>query len=103
MLVDDDTMKPEMEALKEIAKQKHDRRVSEMPQRIEYAKKQFETNNIEYYLKFKTNGHFHAYGNDGLLYQFWAGTGKFISNPKSKKKINYDTRGIHNFIKFLLS
>lgn len=76
------------------AKQKHEVRVSKNPDRIEYAIKQFERNNIEFQLKNAEIGHFHCKRkSDGKLYQFWAGTGKILG---------YRNRGIHLLIRELL-
>ncbi len=64
------------------------------PERVEYAIKQFEMNNIEYSLKNVQAGHFHCRRkSDDKLFQFWAGTGKIMG---------YDNiRGIHALIKLL--
>jgi hypothetical protein len=82
----------DFEGIKEHAKQVHSERVAKNPDRVEYAIKQFEENNIEYTLKNPSNGHFHAWDMDGNLHQFWASTGKIMDSEK---------RGIHNFIKIL--
>ena len=104
---DDDTMRPEMQALKEIAKQKHTERVAKTPNRIEYAKQQFEKNNIKYTIKNFSNGHIHCFDYQGNLFQFWASTGKIYYDKKveQKRKLKYncrDLRGIHNLIKLLV-
>lgn len=83
------------------AKDKHKERVQKNPDRVVFAEKQFKDNNIEYYLKNIAIGHFHAYGKDGLMHQFWAGTGKILPNPKSAKRLPQGARGIHKFIEFL--
>ncbi len=78
----------------EHAKEKHDERVADTPNRIEFAKKQFESNNIDYDLKNESTGHFHCWRkSDNKLFQFYAGTGKItgVSNE----------RGIHALIKIL--
>lgn len=73
------------------AKEKHDERVKKNPDRIEYAIRQFELNNIEYALKNEQTGHFHCHRkSDDKLFQFYAGTGKIMG---------YQIRGIHNLIK----
>jgi len=92
----------DFEGIKELAKQNHDNRIAKTPERLAFAKKLLEENGIEYYIKSNSIGHIHAYGkNDGLLYQFWVGTGKILGNPKSNVKIG-DRRGIHSFIKILM-
>ena len=76
------------------AKEKHQERVAKNPDRIEYAIKQFEMNNIEYTLKNAQTGHFHCRRkSDDKLFQFWAGTGKILGYK--------NTRGIHSLIKLL--
>ncbi len=66
------------------------------PDRIQFAIKQFETNNIEYQLKNESNGHFHCRRkSDDKLFQFWAGTGKILGCEHA--------RGIHTLIKLLNS
>lgn len=77
------------------AKDKHRERVAKNSDRIEYAIKQFETNNIEYTLKNAQSGHFHCRRkSDDKLFQFWAGTGKILGCD--------NLRGIHSLIKLLL-
>lgn len=76
------------------AQEKHKERVAKNSDRIEYAIKQFEKNDIEYQLKNEAIGHFHCWRkSDGKLYQFWAGTGKILG---------YNNRGIHLLIRELL-
>lgn len=77
----------------EYAKEKHDARVTDTPNRIEFAKRQFESNNIEFILKNKVTGHFHCFRkSDNKLFQFYAGTGKIVGESE---------RGIHALIKIL--
>lgn len=84
----------DFEGIKNHAKKQHNKRVSEMPDRIAYAKKQFEKNNIEYVLKNEQTGHFHCRRkSDDKLFQFYAGTGKIVGVD--------DVRGIHSIIKLL--
>lgn len=84
----------DFEGIKNHAKEQHNKRVSEMPYRIAYAKKQFEKNNIEYILKNEQTGHFHCRRkSDDKLFQFYAGTGKIVGVD--------DVRGIHSIIKLL--
>lgn len=84
----------DFEGIKNHAKEHHSKRVSEMPDRIAYAKKQFEKNNIEYVLKNEQTGHFHCRRkSDDKLFQFYAGTGKIVGVD--------DVRGIHSIIKLL--
>lgn len=84
----------DFEGIKNHAKEQRNKRVSEMPDRIAYAKKQFEKNNIEYVLKNEQTGHFHCRRkSDDKLFQFYAGTGKIVGVD--------DVRGIHSIIKLL--
>lgn len=65
-----------------------------MNERIEYAIKQFEANNIEYELKNEVTGHFHCHRkSDDKLFQFYANTGKIVGESKLK--------GIHTLINIL--
>ena len=81
------------DCLKERGKAVHNERVVKNPDRVAYAIKQFEINNIEYQLKNKQIGHFHCRRkSDDKLFQFWSGTGKILGSEK---------RGIHNLIKIL--
>ncbi len=103
---DDDSMRPEMQALKEIAKQKHAERVAKTPARIKYAEQQFEKNNIAYIVKNGSNGHIHCFDYQGNLFQFWASTGKIMYDHKVEQKRNLNSkcrnlRGINNLIKLL--
>ena len=76
------------------AKEKHQVRVAKNGDRIEYAIKQFEMNNIEYTLKNEQSGHFHCRRkSDDKLFQFWAGTGKILGYER--------VRGIHSLIELL--
>lgn len=76
------------------AKEKHAQRVAQNGNRVEFAKQQFEKNNIEYALKNEAIGHFHAWRkSDGRLFQFWAGTGKILGEETR--------RGIADFIAIL--
>lgn len=77
----------------EYAKEQHKKRVAENPDRIAFAIKQFENNNIEYTLKNEATGHFHCHRkSDDKLFQFYAGTGKIVGESK---------RGIHALIDIL--
>lgn len=83
------------DGLKEHGKQVHQERIAKNPDRIAYAIKQFEMNNIEYTLKNEQIGHFHCRRkSDDKLFQFWAGTGKILGYE--------NLRGIHTLIKLLL-
>ena len=78
----------------EWAKEQHQKRVADNPNRIEYAIKQFELHNIEYQLKNESTGHFHCRRkSDDKLFQFYAGTGKIVGYEHK--------RGIHALIKLL--
>ena len=75
------------------AQEQHKKRVAKTPDRIEYAKQQFEKNGIQYCLKNPETGHFHCWRqSDNKLFQFYAGTGKIMGMNK---------RGIANLIKEL--
>lgn len=75
------------------AQEQHKKRVAKNGDRIEYAIRQLEANDIEYTLKNEQIGHFHCRRkSDDKLFQFWAGTGKILGT---------DVRGIHNLIKIL--
>lgn len=77
----------------EYSKEKHDARVADTPNRIEFAKRQFESNNIEFILKNKVTEHFHCFRkSDNKLFQFYADTGKIVGESQ---------RGIHALIKIL--
>lgn len=76
------------------AEQKHKDRVAKIPDRIEYAIKQFEKHDIKYELKNAQIGHFHCYRkSDDKLFQFYAGTGKIQGFNNA--------RGIHALIRML--
>ena len=86
----------DFEGIKQYAKEQHDKRVADNPNRIKYAIEQFEKHNIEYSLKNETIGHFHCRRKcDDKLFQFYAGTGK-IQGYENK-------RGIHALIRLLES
>ena len=88
--------KEDFEGIKQYAKEQHEKRVADNPNRIQYAIEQFERHNIEYVLKNEQTGHFHCRRKaDDKLFQFYAGTGK-IMGIESK-------RGIHALIKLLES
>ena len=64
-------------------------------ERIEYAIKQFEENNIPYKLCNESNGHFNLYKNNKVVMSFWSWTGKcFIPSKEYSENI-----GIKNCIK----
>lgn len=86
--------KEDFEGIKQYAKEQHAKRVTDNPNRIQYAIQQFEKHNIEYVLKNETTGHFHCRRkSDDKLFQFYAGTGKIMG---------YDNiRGIHSLISLL--
>lgn len=61
------------------AKEQHQKRVADNPNRVQFAIEQFEKNGIEYALKNPQTGHFHCWRkSDGKLFQFYAGTGKIM-------------------------
>ena len=75
------------------AQEQHKKRVAKNPQRVEYAKQQFEKNGIRYCLKNQMIGHFHCWRlSDNKLFQFYAGTGKIMGMNK---------RGLANLVKEL--
>ncbi len=101
--IDDD-----WEALREMAKQRHAERVAKTPDRIEYAKQQFEKNGIKYVLKNSQNGHFHCFDSQGNLFQFWCSTGKIFYDHKVEQQRNLkrscrEWRGIDSVIKLILN
>lgn len=59
--------------LKEQAREKRENCFND---RLEYAKKQFEENNIEYKLCNELNGHFNLYKDKKVVMSFWSYTGK---------------------------
>lgn len=84
----------DFEAIARNAKENHNKRVSDNPNRIQYAIEQFEKHNIEYVLKNEQTGHFHCRRkSDDKLFQFYAGTGKIMGFERQ--------RGIHILIKML--
>lgn len=84
----------DFEAIARNAKENHNKRVSDNPNRIRYAIEQFEKYNIEYVLKNEQTGHFHCRRkSDDKLFQFYAGTGKIMGFEHQ--------RGIHILIKML--
>ena len=84
----------DFEGIRQYAKEKHNKRVADNPNRINYAIKKFEIHNIDYCLKNQETGHFHCFRKrDGKLFQFYAGTGKIVGNDTQ--------RGIHALIKIL--
>lgn len=86
----------DFEAIARNAKENHNKRVSDNPNRIRYAIEQFEKHNIEYVLKNEQTGHFHCRRkSDDKLFQFYAGTGKIVGAV-----FDYQ-RGIHMLIKML--
>jgi hypothetical protein len=86
----------DFDAIRQYAKEQHDRRVADTPNRVQYAIAQFEKQGIEYALKNAQTGHFHCRRkSDDKLFQFYAGTGK-IQGYKNQ-------RGIHALISMLTS
>lgn len=55
--------------------------------RLEYAKKQFELNNIPYKLCNESIGHFNLYFNNKVIMSFWSYTGK-IKGEENLRGIN---------------
>lgn len=102
----DDTMRPEMQLLKAMAKFNHQERVAKTPDRIEFCKKRFEQEDIGYQLKSASNGHFHLRDKQGNLFQFWCSTGKIWYDKKTKearkfKSFANDLRGVENVIRLV--
>ena len=86
--------KEDFEGIKQYARQQHEKRVADNPNRISYAIGQFEKHNIEYVLKNEATGHFHCRRkSDDKLFQFYAGTGKIMGFENK--------RGIHALITLL--
>lgn len=61
-----------------------------MNERLEYAIKKLEENNLECYIKNAIIGHLFVYDIDGNMIQYWANTGKILGRQE---------RGINNLIK----
>ena len=77
----------------EYAKEKYKERVAKNQERIDFAIKMFEKNDIEFVLKNEQTGHFHCHRkSDNKLFQFYAGTGKIVGESK---------RGIHALVDLL--
>lgn len=53
-----------------------EKRTAHYDERIEYAIKQFENNNIPFKLCNETNGHFNLLKNNKVVMSFWSWTGK---------------------------
>jgi hypothetical protein len=84
----------DFEGIKQHAREQHEKRIADNPNRIRYAIEQFQKHNIEYVLKNETTGHFHCRRkSDDQLFQFYAGTGKIMGQEYK--------RGIHALIKLL--
>ena len=84
----------DFDVIRQRAKEAHDRRVADTPNRVQYAIRQFEKHEIEYTLKNTQTGHFHCRRkSDDKLFQFYAGTGKIQGRE-------YE-RGIHALISIL--
>lgn len=84
----------DFDAIRQHAKETHDRRVADTPRRVQYAIKILEENGIEYTLKNEQTGHIHCRRKkDDKLFQFYAGTGK-IQGEEYK-------RGIHALVDIL--
>lgn len=82
------------DALKDRAKQNHEKRVAQNPDRIAYVVEQFKVHGIEFQLKNEQTGHFHCWRkSDDKLFQFYAGTGKIQGFSQ--------VRGIHALITML--
>jgi len=76
-------------------KKKPAKKNNDVKQRIEFATKQLESNNIEFVLKNAVTGHFHCRKkSDDTLVQFYAGTGTIMGHDES---------GIHNLITLLVA
>ena len=72
-----------------------EKRTEHYDERIKYAIKQFEQNNIEYKLCNELNGHFNLYKDKKVVMSFWSWTGKcYIPNTGYSENI-----GIRNCIK----
>lgn len=102
----DNSMRAEMQLLNAMAKFNHQQRVAKTPERIEYAKQQFQQNNIPFILKNNLNGHFQCFDYQGNLFQFWCSTGKIYYDKNVEQKRNLkqycrDWRGIKSLIKLL--
>lgn len=94
--MEDETLGEYWRAIKPILKEQNTKQREEhYDERIEYAIKQFEINNIPYKLCNKDNGHFNLYKNNRVVMSFWSWTGKcFIPSLEFSENI-----GIKNCIK----
>ena len=82
------------EMINQRAAYRHKKSVNTIPEKIEYAKKKFHENGIQYELKNSGIGHFHCFRkSDDELFQFWVRTGKIMGRD--------DIRGIGALIREL--
>lgn len=94
--MDDYTMGEYWRDVKPILKEQNaEYREKHYDERIEYAIKQFEENNIPYRLCNATNGHFNLYKDKKVVMSFWSWTGKCYIPSKEFS----DNIGIRNCIK----
>ncbi len=94
--MDDDTVGDYWRDVSPILKeQARKKRENCFDKRLEYAKKQFEENNILYKLCNVSNGHFNLYKNKKVVMSFWSYTGKCLIPSKEYS----ENIGIHNCIK----
>ena len=78
-----------------LKQQNEEHREKHYDERIEYAIKQFDQNNIPYKLCNKTNGHFNLYKDKKVVMSFWSWTGKcYIPSTGFSENI-----GIRNCVK----
>lgn len=78
-----------------LKQQAREKRESCFDDRLEYAKKQFEINNIPYKLCNESIGHFNLYKDNKVVMSFWSYTGKcYIPSKEYSENI-----GIKNCIK----
>lgn len=94
--MDNDTLADYWRDVSPILKQQaQEKRENCFNDRLDYAKKQFEENNISYKLCNEDNGHFNLYKDNKVVMSFWSYTGKCYipSNDFS------DNIGIKNCIK----
>ena len=88
VLTDERRIDMDWQGLREDFKQKHKERVAKTPQRIEYAKQEFEKHSIDAELKNEQTGQFNIEAGTHII-TYYCSTGKILVDNKS-----YEQRGI---------
>lgn len=81
----------DFEAIKRWAKENHDKRVAQNPQRLEYAKKILTDNGIAFKVCNEITTQINCYFDNGKVLTFYAGTGKIQGHSR--------IRGINSFVR----